>query len=125
MSIRWPPRRIGSNSRAVAVEQRSLTAGRLATQSGKLGFRNAIPIAPLLTIDKRRRSVDIAVEAVDVVREFVDHEVVSRPAFFVADDFGPGKHDRAVLPGFAEAWIAGAQRHPRFKTGMRQVAPPG
>ena len=48
---------------------------------------------------RRRQAVGIAVEHVQLVRQFVDHQVVGLPAAAFLHP-GPGQ-DRALQPGFA------------------------
>jgi hypothetical protein len=49
---------------------------------------------------QRRQAVGVAVEHVEFVRQFVDHQVVAFPAT-AGQHAGPGEDDRALLPGFA------------------------
>jgi hypothetical protein len=49
---------------------------------------------------QRRQAVGVAVEHVELVRQFVDHQVVAFPAT-AGQHAGPGEDDRALLPGFA------------------------
>src|SRR5262245_20352562 len=96
--------KLGAVTGSVLVQQSRFALPGLALQPLKFRLRHAVPSPALLAVRDRRRAIHVAIQAIHVVGEFVDHQIAAGPQLFWIGDLCPRQYNRTPMPRLAQPW---------------------